>query len=239
MSQGPANRLAEASSPYLQLHAHNPVDWYPWGEEALRRARDGGQADLPLGGLLDLLLVPRHGAGVVLGPGGRRAHEQATSSTSKWTARNDPIWTRSTWRPPRCSPGRAGWPNSVFLTPELLPFYAGTYFPPEDRYGRPGFPDGARFAGRRLEGAARATSTAQAKLSLGEALRRVLEERAGRCRQGAGSRRRWTARCSIWRGASTAPGVALARHRSSRRRATCSCFTSWRAASPRRPRCSR
>ena len=60
------NRLAGESSPYLLLHQHNPVDWYPWGEEALEKARARGQADLPLGRLLDLLLVPRHGAGVVL-----------------------------------------------------------------------------------------------------------------------------------------------------------------------------
>ena len=62
----PANRLAGESSPYLLLHAHDPVDWYPWGEEAFARAQAGGQADLPLGRLLELLLVPRHGARGVL-----------------------------------------------------------------------------------------------------------------------------------------------------------------------------
>ena len=68
-----ANRLARESSPYLLLHKDNPVDWYPWGEEAFARARARGQADLPVGRLLDLLLVPRDGARELLRPRDRRA----------------------------------------------------------------------------------------------------------------------------------------------------------------------
>ena len=64
-SPGVANRLAAESSPYLLQHTDNPVDWYPWGTEAFARAKRGGQADLPLDRLLDLPLVPRHGARVL------------------------------------------------------------------------------------------------------------------------------------------------------------------------------
>ena len=59
------NRLINETSPYLVQHANNPVDWYPWGEEALQKARAGGQAHLPQHRLLRLPLVPRHGAGVL------------------------------------------------------------------------------------------------------------------------------------------------------------------------------
>ena len=61
------NRLADETSPYLLQHAENPVDWYPWGDEAFARARDDGSPDPALGRLLRLPLVPRHGARVVRG----------------------------------------------------------------------------------------------------------------------------------------------------------------------------
>ena len=66
------NRLIHETSPYLLQHAHNPVDWYPWGEEALARARSRGPADPALDRLLGLPLVPRHGARVVREPDDRR-----------------------------------------------------------------------------------------------------------------------------------------------------------------------
>ena len=66
------NRLIHETSPYLLQHAHNPVDWYPWGEEALAKARGRGQADPALHRLLGLPLVPRHGARVLRGRGHRR-----------------------------------------------------------------------------------------------------------------------------------------------------------------------
>ena len=62
-----ANHLMSQTSPYLRQHAHNPVDWYPWGAAALERARRGKQTDSPSRGLLGLPLVPRHGARVVRG----------------------------------------------------------------------------------------------------------------------------------------------------------------------------
>ena len=68
-----ANRLAGESSPYLLQHAHNPVDWYPWGPEAFAKAKRGEQADLPLGRLFGVPLVPRHGARELRGPRDRRS----------------------------------------------------------------------------------------------------------------------------------------------------------------------
>ena len=67
------NRLIHETSPYLLQHAHNPVDWYPWGDEAFAEARRAGQAGVPVDRLLDLPLVPRHGGRVVRGRGDRRA----------------------------------------------------------------------------------------------------------------------------------------------------------------------
>ena len=95
------NHLALETSPYLLQHAHNPVDWYPWGEEALQQGPRRGQADLPQHRLLGLPLVPRHGARVVRGRGRCRASSTSTSSASRWTARNGPTWTASTWPPSR------------------------------------------------------------------------------------------------------------------------------------------
>ena len=82
------NRLAGETSPYLLQHAHNPVDWYPWGDEAFARARAGGQADLPLDRLLGLPLVPRDGARVVRERRDRRAAERALRQRSRSTARS-------------------------------------------------------------------------------------------------------------------------------------------------------
>ena len=72
-----ANRLAQETSPYLLQHSDNPVDWYPWGEEALGARPRGGPADPALGRLLGLPLVPRDGARVLRGPRDRRLHERA------------------------------------------------------------------------------------------------------------------------------------------------------------------
>ena len=68
----PANRLAKETSPYLLLHAHNPVDWYPWGPEAFAQGQGREQADLSFGRLQLVLLVPRHGARELHGRGDRQ-----------------------------------------------------------------------------------------------------------------------------------------------------------------------
>ncbi|MBE0430404.1 MAG: thioredoxin domain-containing protein [Dehalococcoidia bacterium] len=132
------NRLAQETSPYLLQHAANPVDWYPWGDEALARARQEGK---PI--LLSIGYSACHWCHVM-------AHE---SFEDEGTARlmNDNFVNIKVDREERpdldvvymeavqAIIGSGGWPLTVFLTPEGKPFYGGTYFPPEDRHGMPGF----------------------------------------------------------------------------------------------------
>ncbi|MBU8896178.1 thioredoxin domain-containing protein [Corallococcus sp. M34] len=136
---GPTNRLAREPSPYLRQHATNPVDWYPWGDEALARARAENK---PI--LLSVGYSACHWCHVM-------AHE---SFESPVIARlmNDGFINIKVDREERPDLDQiyqgvvqlmgqgGGWPLTVFLTPDLRPFYGGTYFPPSDRYGRPGFP---------------------------------------------------------------------------------------------------
>jgi hypothetical protein len=133
-----ANRLAKETSPYLQQHKNNPVDWYPWGDEALARAR---KENLPI--LLSVGYSACHWCHVM-------EHE---SFEDPETARlmNERFVNIKVDREERPDLDQiyqnvaqvmtqgGGWPLTVFLTPELKPFFGGTYFPPEDRYGRPGF----------------------------------------------------------------------------------------------------
>jgi uncharacterized protein len=134
-----ANRLIHESSPYLLQHAHNPVDWYPWGEEALARARG---EDKPI--LLSIGYSACHWCHVM-------AHEsfenEATAALMNENFVNikvdreerpdiDALYMEATIR----MTGGGGWPMTAFLTPDGAPFFTGTYFPPEDRYGAPGFP---------------------------------------------------------------------------------------------------
>jgi uncharacterized protein len=137
--QAPANRLARSSSPYLQQHAHNPVDWYPWGEEALERAR---REDKPI--FLSIGYSTCHWCHVM-------AHEcfenpeiaQVMNQhfvNIKLDREERPDLDETFMNAVTTLTGRGGWPLSVFLTPDLKPFYGGTYFPPEDRGGLPGFP---------------------------------------------------------------------------------------------------
>ena len=134
-----ANRLAAETSPYLRQHAHNPVDWYPFGEEALARAR---RENRPV--LLSIGYSACHWCHVM-------AHESFEDAE---TARlmNEAFINVKVDREERPDldqlyqgvvqlMGRGGgWPLTVFLTPELVPFYGGTYFPPVDRHGLPAFP---------------------------------------------------------------------------------------------------
>jgi uncharacterized protein len=133
------NRLCTATSPYLRQHADNPVDWYPWGEEALRRARD---ADKPI--FLSIGYAACHWCHVM-------AHESFENAeiARLLNAYFIPIKVDREERPDLdelymsatvlYTRGHGGWPMSVFLTPQLEPFFAGTYFPPESRRGLPGF----------------------------------------------------------------------------------------------------
>ena len=137
----PANRLAQEKSPYLLQHAHNPVDWYPWGEEAFEKARRENKADFSLDRILDRATgVPRDGARIL------RESDHIADLMNRWFVS---IKVDREERPDidsiymayvQATTGGGGWPMSVWLTPDLKPFVGGTYFPPEDRYGRAGFP---------------------------------------------------------------------------------------------------
>ena len=132
------NRLAQETSPYLQQHADNPVDWYPWGDEALARARDEDRPILLSVGYSACPLVPRDGARVVRGPAHRGDHEPALREHQggpRGAADIDQIYQTAHQLLTR----RAnGWPLTMFLTPDQRPFFGGTYFQ-TPRYNLPGF----------------------------------------------------------------------------------------------------
>ena len=134
----PTNRLAREKSPYLLQHAHNPVDWLPWGEEAFAKAR---QENKPI--FLSIGYSTCHWCHVM-------AHESFESEevaaimnrefvNIKVDREERPDVDRVYMTFVQATTGGGGWPMSVWLTPELKPFVGGTYFPPEDRYGQPGF----------------------------------------------------------------------------------------------------
>jgi uncharacterized protein len=133
------NRLAEETSPYLLQHAHNPVDWYPWGEEALERSK---REDRPI--LLSIGYSACHWCHVMERESfedeeiARQMNEQFVNIKVDREERPDldQIYMNAVQMMTR----HGGWPLTVFLTPDLVPFYGGTYFPPEDRHQMPGFP---------------------------------------------------------------------------------------------------
>ncbi|MBI2504933.1 MAG: thioredoxin domain-containing protein [Candidatus Latescibacteria bacterium] len=133
------NRLSAETSPYLRQHASNPVDWYPWGEEALSRAR---AEDRPI--LLSVGYSACHWCHVM-----ERESFEDDQIARLMNERFVNIKVDREERPDldeiymgavQAMTGSGGWPMTVFLTPDQRPFYGGTYFPPADRYGRPGFP---------------------------------------------------------------------------------------------------
>ncbi|HXV59002.1 MAG TPA: thioredoxin domain-containing protein, partial [Gaiellaceae bacterium] len=132
------NRLAAETSPYLLQHADNPVDWYPWGEEAFARAREG---DLPV--LLSVGYAACHWCHVM-------EHESFEDEeiARLMNERFVPVKVDREERPDVdglymdavvAMTGHGGWPMTVFLTPDGEPFLGGTYFPPEPRHGLPSF----------------------------------------------------------------------------------------------------
>ena len=134
-----ANRLAAETSPYLLQHAENPVDWYPWGEEALGRAR---AEDLPI--LLSVGYSACHWCHVMEresfeDAGHRGLHERATSSAIKVDREERPDVDAIYMEAVQAFTGQGGWPMTVFLDPDGVPFYGGTYFPPDESRGMPSF----------------------------------------------------------------------------------------------------
>jgi hypothetical protein len=133
------NRLAGETSPYLLQHAHNPVDWYPWGPEALEAAR---KLDRPI--FLSVGYSTCYWCHVME----RQCFEVEAIAAEmnrlfvniKVDREERPDIDQIYMLTVQIMTRQGGWPMSVFLTPDLRPFFGGTYFPPEDNYGRPGFP---------------------------------------------------------------------------------------------------
>ena len=134
----PTNRLAGEKSPYLLQHAHNPVDWFPWGDEAFAKAR---AEDKPI--FLSIGYSTCHWCHVM-------EHESFENDSVaeilnryfvsiKLDREERPDLDRVYMLFVQSATGSGGWPMSVWLTPDAKPFFGGTYFPPDNRYGRPGF----------------------------------------------------------------------------------------------------
>ena len=138
-SSRPANRLASETSPYLLQHAHNPVDWYPWGPEAFERAR---RDDKPV--LLSVGYSACHWCHVMERESFENDEIAALMNRLVVSIKVDreerPDVDQIYMQAVQSMTGRGGWPMTVFLTPDGVPFYGGTYFPPVDRHGMPAFP---------------------------------------------------------------------------------------------------
>ena len=133
------NRLIDETSPYLLLHAHNPVDWYPWSDEALERAEKENKLIFLSVGYSTCYWCHVMEREVFSNPEiAKMMNKDFINIKIDREERPDldEIYMTAT----QLLTQRGGWPNSVFLTPDLKPFYAGTYFPPTDMPGRPGFP---------------------------------------------------------------------------------------------------
>ncbi|HEY4753492.1 MAG TPA: DUF255 domain-containing protein, partial [Candidatus Limnocylindrales bacterium] len=157
-----ANRLASETSPYLLMHAHNPVDWYPWGPEALARA---AELDRPI--FLSIGYAACHWCHVM-----ERESFEDEALAAYLNANFVPVKVDREERPDldgiymsavQAMTGQGGWPLSVFLAPDGRPFFGGTYFPPVPRQGMPGFGQvlaGVREAWREQRGAIAETGAA-------------------------------------------------------------------------------
>jgi len=188
------NRLAEETSPYLRQHADNPVDWYPWGDEAFARARDD---DIPV--FLSVGYSACHWCHVM-------AHESFEDAQTAKEINTGfvPVKVDREERPDvdavymdavQAMNGHGGWPMSVFLTPDGRPFFAGTYYPPVDRPGLPSF--------RRVLGAVR-DAWHERRADVERQADTVLEALVRRSAAPAGAR-------AAPVGTDDAPGAALAR----------------------------
>jgi uncharacterized protein len=138
-SSNTPNRLINEKSPYLLQHAHNPVDWYPWGEEAFAKAR---REQRPL--FLSVGYATCHWCHVMENESFENPEIASLLNTLFVPVKVDreerPDVDRLYMAALNALGHNGGWPMSMFLTPDLTPFYGGTYFPPENRHGRAGFP---------------------------------------------------------------------------------------------------
>ncbi len=207
------NRLANETSPYLLQHAHNPVDWYPWGPEALARARE---LDRPI--FLSIGYSACHWCHVME----RESFEDEATAEQlnrdfvaiKVDREERPDLDDVYMAAVQALTGSGGWPMSVFLTPELEPFFGGTYFPPDDRHGLPAFRrvlDGVAdaYRNRRSRGGGAGRPAGPAPARVGCHPGRAAGSRSSRC---------WSERPPGWARASTPCTAALAERPSSRRR---------------------
>ena len=136
---GAKNRLIYEKSPYLRQHADNPVDWYPWGKEAFEKAKKESK---PI--FLSIGYSTCHWCHVMERESFMseeiakllKKHYVAIKIDREERPDVDQVYMTAA----QVMTGRGGWPLSVWMTPDREPFYVGTYFPPEDRFGRPGFP---------------------------------------------------------------------------------------------------
>src|SRR4051812_12673802 len=190
------NRLARETSPYLLQHRDNPVDWFPWGEEALSRARD---EDRPI--LLSVGYSACHWCHVME----RESFEDAETAAYmnehfvnvKVDREERPDVDALYMEAVQAISGQGGWPMTVFLDPEGVPFYGGTYFPPDEGRGMPSFRMVMEavvdaFTGRREEIRARAPRTRTQLGAVGQIQpstelldRRILDEAVAALRQNA------------------------------------------------------
>ena len=133
------NRLIHEKSPYLLQHAHNPVDWYPWGEDAFEKAKKENKSIfLSIGystchwcHVMEHESFENEAIAKIM-----NAHFVCIKVDREERPDVDQIYMNAVM----LLTGQGGWPLNLFLTPDLKPFYGGTYFAPDGRYGRPGFP---------------------------------------------------------------------------------------------------
>ncbi|MGH9971770.1 MAG: thioredoxin domain-containing protein, partial [Pyrinomonadaceae bacterium] len=133
------NRLINETSPYLLQHAHNPVDWYPWGEEAFKKAKSDNK---PV--LLSIGYSACHWCHVMEHESFENENIASLMNENFVNIKVDreerPDLDQIYMNAVQMMTHHGGWPMTVFLTPEGVPFYGGTYFPPQDRNNMPGFP---------------------------------------------------------------------------------------------------
>ena len=215
-----ANRLADETSPYLLQHKDNPVDWYPWGEEALARARERtGRSSLSIG------YSACHWCHVMEresfeDPEIAALHERAVRPI-KVDREERPDLDSIYMEACQAMTGQGGWPLNVFLTPEQVPFFAGTYFPPDSRMGMPSWRSVLEAVARRGTSAARRSRQAASRIA-----ERLQRRRAARAvREPTSTRRRSTPPSETLRAqlrpARTAASAARRSSRPRRRSSSC------------------